>query len=304
MYVAVKSGTLDAIAQGELATFRTTVRNSHIVDSILEGGESAGLWDSSRELTKFGRNFTKDDPSGFRAWIVGLVELQGKMLELVPDLLTTKAPFNYENGPREEEGIASAAEGVAKFMGFRCLDKVKILRRPNARVLDVGCGNGEYLIHAAARNPTLSGVGVELSEPLALKARKNIEAMKLSSRLKVIRGGFLSENFDQTFDCCMLNFVLHYFPDSDRPKLMAKCASLLTTNGALVILEPVLCDSGKRQRPETAAFNLNLYPQDTTRFGLPRMNQLEKALREAGLTLVKRIKPFPVGPAMCYVGKK
>src|SRR5262245_14499519 len=35
------------------------------------------------------------------------------------------------------------------------------------QLLDVGCGSGDYLRHAAARNPTLTGLGLELHPRLA-----------------------------------------------------------------------------------------------------------------------------------------
>jgi cyclopropane-fatty-acyl-phospholipid synthase len=60
----------------------------------------------------------------------------------------------------------------------------KLRLQPGERLLDVGCGWGALLIHAA-RHHGVHGVGITLSEPQAEWARERIRAAGLSDRLEV-----------------------------------------------------------------------------------------------------------------------
>lgn len=330
IYVAIKSGIVDSMSDGTIEEFRKKSRNPRVVEETIEAGVAAGLWTCRKSLTTLGKEFTKEDPNGFRAWVLGLVELQTRMFALVPDLMgenssdRSPAPYNFENTPTEEIGIAAAAEGMARFLGFRCLDRVKEFRKSGCTVLDIGCGNGEYLLHLIRRNPTLRATGVEMSHRLVEMGKQRlgkeilpsssspsqprpVSSANLEPRVALIEGNFLGgiqEISGTRFDVCLLNLVLHYFSKDDRLKLFQRCASLLKEDGVLVILEPVLGDTGSKQRLEFAAFNLNLFPQDTTYHGLPRQSELRLALEAAGLTIQKRIRPYGVGPVMCYLTRK
>ena len=56
------------------------------------------------------------------------------------------------------------------------------------RVLDVGCGSGGYLRHAAARNPALTALGLEVGPGLLALARRNVAAWGLADRVTVEEG--------------------------------------------------------------------------------------------------------------------
>jgi len=60
----------------------------------------------------------------------------------------------------------------------------KLRLQPGERLLDIGCGWGSLVLHAAARHG-VRAVGVTLSEPQAELARRRIEAAGLSDRVEV-----------------------------------------------------------------------------------------------------------------------
>jgi cyclopropane-fatty-acyl-phospholipid synthase len=60
----------------------------------------------------------------------------------------------------------------------------KLRLQPGERLLDIGCGWGSLVLHAAARHG-VRALGVTLSEPQAELARRRIEAAGLSDRVEV-----------------------------------------------------------------------------------------------------------------------
>jgi cyclopropane-fatty-acyl-phospholipid synthase len=60
----------------------------------------------------------------------------------------------------------------------------KLRLQPGERLLDIGCGWGSFVLHAAARHG-VRALGVTLSEPQAELARRRIEAAGLSDRAEV-----------------------------------------------------------------------------------------------------------------------
>jgi cyclopropane-fatty-acyl-phospholipid synthase len=60
----------------------------------------------------------------------------------------------------------------------------KLRLQPGERLLDIGCGWGSLVLHAAARHG-VNAVGVTLSEPQAELARQRIEAAGLANRVEV-----------------------------------------------------------------------------------------------------------------------
>lgn len=73
-----------------------------------------------------------------------------------------------------DEGVQWAHHGAhyeasMRAHGLRMLDAAAI--RPNARVLDVGCGSGDTTLDAARRASTGTALGVDLSVPMLERAR-------------------------------------------------------------------------------------------------------------------------------------
>jgi cyclopropane-fatty-acyl-phospholipid synthase len=74
----------------------------------------------------------------------------------------------------------------------------KLRLEPGERVLDIGCGWGSFLIHAAQQYGA-HGVGVTLSPSQAAVARQRVEELGLSSRIEVRLADY-REPFGVTFD--------------------------------------------------------------------------------------------------------
>ncbi|MGY1689209.1 SAM-dependent methyltransferase [Geodermatophilus sp. SYSU D01105] len=57
-----------------------------------------------------------------------------------------------------------------------------------ARVLDLGCGSGAWLLPLLAARPGLTGVGVDLSAPALTEARRQARLRGLTDRVELVEG--------------------------------------------------------------------------------------------------------------------
>jgi SAM-dependent methyltransferase len=92
--------------------------------------------------------------------------------------------------------------------------------RPDASVLDIGCGNGNFLRYLAAQSKTLSLTGIDMApNPPA-------------DGITYLQGDFLSVDFEQKFDVLVSLAVIEHIPDVTS---FAKRMSAICKPGGLVI---------------------------------------------------------------------
>lgn len=156
-----------------------------------------------------------------------------------------------------------------------------------ARVLEIGCGSGIYLRHAAMRNPELTAVGVELQTAVAEMARKNLRSWGLDGRVKVETGDFRTRTAGELFDIATLYNNIYYFPLDERVALLKRIGGVLTPGGFLLL---TTCCQGGSLGTEA----LNLWGASTLGAGrLPAEDELVGQLRQAGFSRVKTLNLLP-----------
>jgi len=162
-------------------------------------------------------------------------------------------------------------------------------RRPR-RVLDVGCGTGVYLVHAAsAGGPQLTGLGVDLDAAVVELARQRLADARLADRFDVrhadIRAATLPE---ASFDLVLLLQNIYYFAEDQRPGLLRRLGGLLAPGGALLLASLFAGRS-------LAAAHYDVLFRATAGCGpLPRRQQLDRQLRDAGFTTIRWVQLIPL----------
>jgi cyclopropane-fatty-acyl-phospholipid synthase len=105
----------------------------------------------------------------------------------------------------------------------------KLRLTPGERLLDIGCGWGSLLLHAASRHG-VRGVGVTLSEPQAQLARQRVREQGLSDRLE-IRVSDYREIADGPFDKIVSVGMYEHVGRAELGRYARTVASLLRPGG-------------------------------------------------------------------------
>jgi cyclopropane-fatty-acyl-phospholipid synthase len=108
----------------------------------------------------------------------------------------------------------------------------KLALQPGERVLDVGCGWGSFVIHAAQRHG-VEAVGITLSEPQAELAREFVAAAGVSDRVE-IRVQDYRELAGENFDAVASIGMVEHVGESQIDVYADQLASMLRPGGRLL----------------------------------------------------------------------
>jgi demethylspheroidene O-methyltransferase len=160
--------------------------------------------------------------------------------------------------------VAEMVLGAYSFARHRCL-------------LDVGGGDGSFLIAAGRQAPTLELKLFDLPG-VADIAREKLAAERLDGRTSVASGNFLKDPLPKGADVISLIRVVHDHDDDAVLNLFARAREALPRDGVLVIGEPMSDTS--RADSVSAYFNLYLLAMGS---GRPRsFAALRKLLNQSG----------------------
>jgi predicted O-methyltransferase YrrM len=110
--------------------------------------------------------------------------------------------------------VARSSRLVRPFV-HEAVDEV-VPHRGAFRLLEVGAGSGCYIRRAAARNPALTALGLELQPEVAAMARENIRAWGLADRVTIEVGDVRARTPEPAFDLVTLHNNIYYFPVAER----------------------------------------------------------------------------------------
>ncbi len=182
--------------------------------------------------------------------------------------------------------VIARSSRVVELAVFDAIDALFPSSGP-VRLLEIGCGSGTYMRHAAERNPDLSALGLELQPAVAEAATANLRAWGLEARTQVEKADVRERVPERVFDIVTLHNNIYYFPVEERVTLIRHLRHFLRPGGRLVLT------TGCRGGSPTMHL-LDLWSASTRGCGrLPEPAELEGQLREAGLSSVlsRRLTP-------------
>ncbi len=109
--------------------------------------------------------------------------------------------------------------------------KELILKYARGNCLDVGCGDGYFLMEVAKKYPDNTFIGVD-EDPVAIQLAKKRE----TKNLKFIQGDIANAKIELKFDTIILSHVLEHLIDPANVLLRMK--KLLKSDGQLLIMLP------------------------------------------------------------------
>ncbi|MFT4119095.1 methyltransferase [Bradyrhizobium sp.] len=165
--------------------------------------------------------------------------------------------------------VAEMVLGAYSFARHHCL-------------LDVGGGDGSFLIAAGQQAPRLALKLFDLPGVAAI-ARERLATAGLGQRASVTEGSFLADPLPSGADVISLIRVVHDHDDDVVLQLFARVREALPRNGVLVIGEPMSGASGAD--PIGAYFGMYLHAMGS---GRPRsVAALQSMLEQSGFTDIR-----------------
>lgn len=158
--------------------------------------------------------------------------------------------------------------------------------RGHRRLLDVGGGDGSFLMAAARQAPRLALQLFDLPEVASI-ARERLAAAGLADRVAVTPGNIFSDALPVGADVISLIRVVHDHDDDAVVRLLAKVRAALPANGVLLLAEPMR-DAGGGADGVAAYFEIYLRAMGQ---GRPRsVHELRELLRQAGFTQMRALR--------------
>jgi SAM-dependent methyltransferase len=302
----LESGLLDALdapgGRGDAAHLaqRAGLTDVDLTRSLLElgaayqlVGRTAGGW----ELTRTGRSLVHDATG--RAMVEAL---GGYHLDLYREL-----PSQLRGGPGRDdldehaELIARVSAALAPFIRDTVVAAVTELRPQ--RVLDIGCGEGQYLRAMLEQSATATGVGLETDDRVAALASSALTT-SLGGRAQVLVGsapadlGRAAEALGGPADLVLLANVVYYVPPPDRAAFLRDVAAVTASDGAVLVVTTVV-------EPTPASRHIGLlFGAQRTPMTLPTAEGLAADLRRAGFTVDRTRRVTPGEPVMAVLGRR
>lgn len=140
------------------------------------------------------------------------------------------------------DGIAARYDRLNRVMsfgldqGWRRRAVAALDLREDDRVLDVATGTADLAIQIAEAHPSVSVVGVDVSEGMLAVGSRKVEEAGLSGRVRLGYGDALHLNYDDaSFAGATIAFGLRNIPD--RPRALREMARVVRPGGRVVVLE-------------------------------------------------------------------
>lgn len=118
---------------------------------------------------------------------------------------------------------------------LRTVTRELVPARGPLNLLEVGCGSGVYVLAALERNPLLTATAIEREPDVARAAQEAIAKAGCADRCRMVNADMRTLSFGQEFDLITLHNNIYYFPEQERPALLALLHSWLRPGGRLAV---------------------------------------------------------------------
>jgi demethylspheroidene O-methyltransferase len=195
----------------------------------------------------------------------------------------------YAGTPRPADaGAADVAEFSALMAASQALVAADVLAAyrfgRHRCLLDLGGGDGGFIVEAAAAAPALRLMLFDLPA-VADRARARFAEPGLSRRAQAIGGDFRRDTLPPGADIVSLIRVIHDHDDAAALAILQAARQALPPDGTLLLAEPMADTSGAES--VGAYFSFYLLAMGSGR--LRRAEELMSMMREAGFSHVRRV---------------
>ena len=171
----------------------------------------------------------------------------------------------------------SLADAQADKLDYICR---KLRLRPGQTLLDIGCGWGALVLHAA-REYGVTAHGITLSEQQYALARERIAQAGLSDRVTVELRDYRDLNGEHCYDRIVSVGMFEHVGVDNFPRYFGTVHRLLKSDG-LFLNHGITNDSGWQRTPLTEFINDYVFPDGE----LTRISTVQSAMEDAGFEII------------------
>ena len=298
LYAAFESGLLHALrmpaSKADLES-RLGIQRPELFESLLDMGVALGeLGNGNGVYWLKGQRaqvIAASDGDPYAAYLQESVMLYGSLYRHLPERL---------KGAPLDDYLASAGDLVARSSRIvepLVADFVKRVVSTHAplRMLEIGCGSGIYVRHAAEANPQLTGLAMDMLPEVAEQARQNLAGWGLRERFQTIVGDIRQPPAGVVgpFDLITLYNNIYYFTREERTRLFQMLRTQLQDGGGLALVSIL-------RGNDIDSVNFDLILRSTQGCApLPTLDQLVEQLRANGF---RKIKSEQLAPGESFYG--
>jgi SAM-dependent methyltransferase len=276
-------------ASADSLTARLGVEHSDLFGALLRLGvflrELSFDGERYRVVGARSKAFLGDGGDGLAAMVEEMTTYYASVFEHLPATL--------RGGPRGDY-LEATAELVARSSRILEPFLIEFVRRvagtgKPTRLLEIGCGSGTYVRHAAECNPQLTGVAVDLREDVVRTAATNLASWGVGDRFRVVAADIRTPPADigGPFDLVTLYNNIYYFEPEEWPELVRRVRGWLAPGGALALVSMMRGDTlGSLGADIVFRCTEGLAP-------LPHLNNLTATLRVGGFHDITSAKLVP-----------
>jgi SAM-dependent methyltransferase len=254
-YVAAKLGIADLLKDGPKSSDELAQRtNTHALSlyRVMRALVSVGVFGQDEQgrftLTPVAATLRSDVPNSLRALVIMSLgeERYQAWGDLMHSVRTGEIAFNHAFGMGLWEYYAQHPEQAKLFDE----SMANIIAATNAAVLiaypfstidtlvDVGGGNGSFIVSALRANPRMRGVLFDLPH-VAEQARKRIADAGLAERCEIIGGDILA-SVPEGGTVYILSQIIHDWDDDRAIAILKSCHRAIKDKAKLLLVERIL----------------------------------------------------------------
>lgn len=285
-------GAMDRLASGPTlfedlaAIYAGNAKTREALESWLQMGCSLkllALTDQGYMLTGLARKLSKPENDATLALLQEVGSLHYRLIMETPEKIRKGELWQLD----DQDGALTARSSRALEPFVLEAIKRYLPRSQPCKLLEIGCGSGIYIRHAARHNPLLTAVGLELQEDVARVARAHMKDWDLSDHVRIETGDIRTFAASPDFDIVTLHNNIYYFAVEERVRILARMREFLKPEGTLLLT--TCCQGGN---PGIEA--LNLWGASNAHGGrLPEKTEMIDQLKQAGYSNVDTLRLIP-----------
>jgi len=185
------------------------------------------------------------DKTHFKNYLANIslsADLLGSMFPEVPGYFRTGKTMPVFDSAEISEAVYETSKNIPLvflFMIFPKLEHLKQSLEQGAKLLDIGCGNGNLIIQLAQTFSKSTFVGVGVDGFGIEAAKKTISKLGLEQRISVENIGGEDISYSEEFDMATMVVTLHEISPEVRGKVVEKVYGALKSGGQLLVLDMV-----------------------------------------------------------------